>query len=230
MKKLLPFILICLISFSLTACSSAKPAQTDHSKSDTKDSSEKAKKENFKNSSLAHKAVASTLQAPASVGEWVDTKRYSAIDHKYHTVYLKIKDIVRDPSEVDAVITSYNESEHVNKFPPVTQENLQYCLLKYEVMFPQNFPQSETGISFSDINFKIRTPDGEDYTTVDETPINLSAVYDISEPPKENELFSGDIYSDGLAVFMLPKNSGNYLIQNDYYLNQEAFSSYIKGY
>ncbi|MGN1168123.1 MAG: hypothetical protein ACI4S2_17040 [Lachnospiraceae bacterium] len=231
MKKLLSLILAFLMMFTLTSCVDTKAEQTDSSYTVAKKSAskKKEKKDNLDDSSPAQQAVSSSLSSPALSGNWLESRRYSAIDDEYHTVYLRITEIVRNSPEVQSVIDAYNEAEHANSFQPLEQDDLEYCLLKYEVMFPENFPQSESGILFADMDFKIRTPDGEDYKIIGDTPLNLSAVYDISDPLLCDELFAGDTFSNGVAVFIMQKGFSNYIIENNYYIGKECFSCYIKG-
>ena len=89
------------------------------------------------------KTVETTIDSPAKLGDWVETKRYSAEDSQYHTVYYRITDIVRGAQdEVDA----YNASDSFVKLENLDNDDLEYCMLTYEVYFPEDFPQADYGI------------------------------------------------------------------------------------
>ncbi len=237
MKKRVSFILVYLMIFILSACGRQKTEETlqqkntniaNVSKKGKKETSDDGEKESPDPSALT---VAASVASPANIGDWVETRRYSRADHDYHTVYLRITDIIRDPSTVDSVIQTYNQSDHVEKIQPLSQENLEYRIIRYEVMFPEDFPQTESGITFADMSFYIRTMSGEDYisTDEDESSSDLSAVYDISHIPDDVSLMPGDTFSDGTALFVMQKDSDGYLIENTYYMNQQAFSCYFLG-
>ncbi len=237
MKKRISFILVCLMIFILSACGRQKTQETLQQKSTNsttvskkgkKDSSDDEGKESLDPSALT---VTASVASPANIGDWVETKRYSRADHDYHTVYLRITDIIKDTSAVDSVIQTYNQADHTEKFQQPEQENLEYRIIKYEVMFPEDFPQTESGITFADMSFHIRTISGEDYIFIDgnESSSNLSAVYDISHIPDNVKLTPGDTFSDGAALFAMQKDSDSYLIENSYYINQQAFSCYFLG-
>lgn len=237
MKKRISFILVCLMIFILSACGRTKTEETLRQKStNTTNVSKKGKKESpddeeKESPDPSALTVAASIASPANMGDWVETKRYSRADHDYHTVYLRITDIIKDPSAVDSVIQTYNQDDHVEKFQQPGQDDLEYRIIKYEVMFPENFPQTESGITFADMSFHIRTISGEDYISIDgnESSSNLSAVYDISHIPDNAKLTPGDTFSDGTALFVMQKDSDSYLIENTYYINQQAFSCYFLG-
>lgn len=237
MKKRMSFLLVCLMILVLSACGKAKTEETlqqkntpasTASKRGKKESSDDEEKEDSDPSALA---VTASIASPANIGDWVETRRYSRADHNCHTVYLRITDILKEPSAVDSVIQTYNQADHTEKIQPPSREDLEYRIIKYQVMFPDDFPQTESGIPFADMIFHIRTVSGEDYISVDEngTPSNLSAVYDISHIPDKNRLMPGDTFSDGTALLVMQKDSSNYLIENTYYIDQQAFSCYFLG-
>lgn len=235
MKKRISLILVCIMMFTLTACSKPKAEEAIDTKStDATDTDEKttvtsSDSKSNESSSPSNLAVTSTLASPAKIGDWVETKRYSSTDQDYHTVYLRITNIIKDSSDVDSIIEAYNNANHLNKLQKLKQKDLEYRIIKYEVMFPSNFPQTESGITFTDMSFHIRAVNGEDYFSSNESPVNLSAVYDISDIPDDDGLSPGDTFSDGTAVFIMQKDSGNYLIENTYYINQQGFSCYFLG-
>lgn len=222
MKKILTFIIICMMIFTSVSCSAPK------SGSKKENPSSDSRKENAKNEqSPARQAVISTKESPAQPGEWTATKRYSSITQNLHTVYLRVTDIISDASFVNPVLESYNNEGHVSSFPTPDRPDLEYRLLKYEVMFPSDFPETKKGIPFTDMKFFLRATDGSDYITAEEPAIALPYVYDISESTAP--IFAGETFTDGLAVFLIEKDTPGYLLENNYYINKDCFSCYFQG-
>lgn len=166
---------------------------------------------------------------PAAVGEWVETKAYSPVDKQYHTVYFRITDVLRssESDEVQSAIDQYNAEDHVVVFDPLESDDLEYCLLKYEVAYPSDFPEREFGISTPSIRFNIDSPDGGGIEYNGMAYIGLSTVHEIGDDP--DEFHSGNIYTAGKAVFAMVNGPADYIIKSTYYENDEEFGGYVKG-
>lgn len=173
------------------------------------------------------KPVETTIDSPAKLGEWVETKRYSAEDSQYHTVYYRITDIVRGAQdEVDA----YNASDSFVKLENLDNDELEYCMLTYEVYFPEDFPQADYGITSVDMDFGIENPDGGGIEKDGVAYIGLSSVWDISEAPEINEFYAGDTFTEGKAIFAMVKDVSGYVVESSYPdENDEMVYSYVEG-
>ena len=171
--------------------------------------------------------VQTSIEQPAKIGEWVETMRYSATDKANHTVYYRVTDIVRGAqAEVDA----YNAEDHVVKLTALENDDLEYCMVKYEVYFPADFPQEDYGITSVDINFGIESPDGGGIEANGVSYIGLSTVWDISESPEINEFYAGSTFTEGKAIFAMVKGVSDYVLQASYYdENDEVHYSYVEG-
>ncbi|HIY55447.1 MAG TPA: hypothetical protein H9971_04665 [Candidatus Dorea merdavium] len=173
------------------------------------------------------KPVETTIDSPAKLGDWVETKRYSAEDSQYHTVYYRITDIVRGAQdEVDA----YNASDSFVKLENLDNDELEYCMLTYEVYFPEDFPQADYGITSVDMDFGIENPDGGGIEKDGVAYIGLSSVWDISEAPEINEFYAGDTFTEGKAIFAMVKDVSGYVVESSYPdENDEMVYSYVEG-
>ena len=174
--------------------------------------------------------AATSLEAPAKIGDLVETKLYSAQDKAYHTVYFRITDIVRDSAIVQAAIDAYNNADHLRTFEPLENDDLEYCLIKYETAFPADFPQAEWGITSVDVNFSITTVEGGGIKANGLSYIGLSSVYDITESPEINEFYAGQTFTDGQAIFAMVKGVNDYVVETYYFEGEDDDSQKISAY
>lgn len=173
--------------------------------------------------------VANSKEEPAKIGDWIETKRYSAVDSAYHTVYYRVKNIIRYNDGVQAALDAWNDADHITVFDPLENDDLEYCMLEYEVYFPEDFPQKDWGITNVDIRFKVVSPTGGGIKKNNLAYIGLSSVYDISDKIDLNQFYSGQTFTDGRAVFVMVKDVAEYVIETSYRDDEELFYSYIEG-
>lgn len=245
MKKKLAmvFLTASLGAAVLAGCGSENAKETKEETKKTEDSSEEKKEKKDEDSkketdskeeksegtenSSDIKPVETAIDSPAKIGEWVETKRYSATDQKDHTVYYRITEVVRDAKEeVDA----YNASDSVVKLSDLENDDLEYCMIKYEVSFPKDFPQEDYGITSVDVDFSVTNPEGGGIEANGLSYIGLSTVWDISDKPDINEFYAGETFTEGKAIFAMVKGVSDYVFETTYYdENDEAVSSYVEG-
>ena len=170
--------------------------------------------------------VEATLESPAKIGEWVKTMKQSSADYQYHTVYYRVTGVERDDAKVLAAV-----EEADTLFEPETlDEHLEYCMLTYEVYFPEDFPQADYGITSVDMDFGIENPDGGGIEKDGVAYIGLSSVWDISEAPEINEFYAGDTFTEGKAIFAMVKDVSGYVVESSYPdENDEMVYSYVEG-
>ena len=235
-KRLVLMLSVCMITVSLWGCGgqeeeSQEPAaeETTQEEEETEEEAEAAKEEEADDAAASGEItpVETSIDAPAKIGEWVETKRYSAEDEQYHTVYYRITDVVRGAQEeVDA----YNATDSVVKLTDLDDDNLEYCMITYEVNFPSDYPQADYGITIVDINFGVENPDGGGIEKDGVAYIGLSTVWDISETPEINEFYAGDTFTEGKAVFAMVKDVSDYVFETSYTdENGEMVYSYVEG-
>lgn len=225
MKKIVFIILICIAISMTTSCAFQKESADRNT--GTSSSKSKNRKKTEETLSVSQQATLSTPKSPAAIGQWVETKRYSSLTQRYHTVYLRIVEIVDDSAFIASALQTYNAQSKSGSFPLQLSDGLSYRLIKYEVMFPADFPEDKDGIPCVSMRFFIRDLNGNDYITDQNPPRDLAFTYDISQ--QGTPVSAGDTFSEGTTVFMLPADSSDYLIENNYYINQECFPCYFKG-
>lgn len=167
--------------------------------------------------------VEASLENPAKIGEWVETKSYSAQDQQYHTMYYKITSIIRG-EEAQKIVDAYNAEDHVIVINELEQDELEYCIVTYETYFPSDFPEADYGITSVDVDLSVCNL--KDSGAIDNY-IGLSSVWDISDSPDINEFYAGDTFKDGQAVFAMVKDFGEYLIKCSYYDNDTTVTTYV---
>lgn len=171
-----------------------------------------------------------SFKNPAELGQWVESSVYSVPDKLDHKVYLRVTDIVRG-SEAQAIVDEYNSNEeNLKEFDAISDDKVEFCVMSYEIYFPEDFPESS---GTSDISFSIKGTDdlggiegtdGKYYT-------GLSNVYDIT--PEVDMTIKPNSTVQGKAVFYMLKGVSDYVIQNIY--NSEKIdidnikTSYIRG-
>ncbi|MDL2236486.1 hypothetical protein LJC56_01435 [Christensenellaceae bacterium OttesenSCG-928-K19] len=172
--------------------------------------------------------VETMAENPAKIGEWVETKRYSTESGNYHTVFYRILNIERGDAALSAV-QRYNDEGHVTYFEEIEDSDLEYCLLTYEVYFPEEFPAGDLGITMATIELGATNPAGGGITANGRTYIGLGATHDISPNLEAKDLYPGDTWV-GEAIFAMAKDYSDYVIETYYFdEDNERISSFIEG-
>lgn len=164
----------------------------------------------------------------AAVGQTIETKVKAEADGKYHSVTYKVTSIERDPDKVQAYIDSYNSSGKSTTVPSISDKDLEYCVISYEVTFPSDFPQSDFGITSVTLPFRIEgenqgkiSADGKEYK-------GLSKTYEIGSVPMGYDFYAGDTYK-GRALFMMVKDYDMYEIAESYTGGGRTVTHRIQG-
>lgn len=253
MKKILALILALCMACSLAACEISIGSTADESSSEvteaateeeTEDETEEETEEDedssdddstdskllsdqYSDGSAPEDVVdASDISSPAEVGDWVETKVYCAVDSAYHTVYARVTEIKRG-AEDD--VDEYNSNAKAVTLSDLDDDNLEYCLISYEVYFPEDFPQKDYGITSTTVDFSISSVDGGAIKADDNMYVGLSTTWDISEEPESNTFYAGSTFEDGKAVFAMVKNFSDYVIEITYREDGEEYVQYIAG-
>ena len=236
-KKIMPFALAMMLGVSLLAGCGSSVTQTDteeitegqtevvsQEETETEGETTQAETKSEETSASSDMAtVEATVENPAKIGEWVETKTYAAEDSEYHTIYYKITDVIRG-DEAQKIVDDYNSGSNVVVVNDLEQEDLEYCIVKYETYFPEDFPQAEYGIVSVDVDLSVCDIDGEGTIA---NYIGLSSVWDISKNP--SEFHAGDTFKDGQAVFAMVKGHTEYLFESSYYENDTEVCTYVTG-
>lgn len=87
------------------------------------------------------------------LGDWGATAMYAVEDETYHTIYVKLDQITTQSEDTDYVQSVVDEHNKVSyDFQQIdlagTQipDDVEFCVLDYEIMIPDTFPAPEYGI------------------------------------------------------------------------------------
>lgn len=123
-------------------------------------------------------ASQTTDASPVPLGQWGRVAIYSVEDDAYHDVNVRIKSVVtqsEDSDAIDAAIAENNELgydfQQVDLADAELPDDVEACLLTYEVSIPDDFPAGEPGLPDPSISFDesnvggggIPAPDGTTY-------------------------------------------------------------------
>lgn len=188
MKKILVVMLVCALSFSISACGSKKEASEEKSKTSeesTADKKKETKKEETKKEDTTKDSSADVADAvnmedssatPAKLNQWMKTTLYSTVDKLYHTVYIRMTKITTmsdDADYVNKAIETHNSFEEGYKTIDMNELKLpadvELCVLDYEVMIPAEFPPNEYGLTEPKISFTAKNIDGGGIPSADGT-------------------------------------------------------------
>lgn len=174
------------------------------------------KKDNIiSNSAAPENAVTNTsLTNPAKIGDWIETKAYSAVDGKDHTLYYRITDVVTG-AEVDDAIAKYSE-DGVWQINELEDDKLEYRLVKYDIYYPTDFPANDWGITLDNISFMI-TDEGNDGIEYDGMIYIGFDCTDINDSFLDYEINPGDTFTEGKALMVMIKDFDNYLFSHSLY-------------
>ena len=169
-----------------------------------------------------------TEESPAAIGQWVEMARYSAADSTYHTVYVRVTDVVtqsEDSAAIDAAIAEHNgygyDFEQIDLSQVQIPDDVEPCLLKYEVYVPDDFPVAEYGgitepsLYFSESNIGgggIPAPDGTTYIGLgsnNETLLTEGTNNDTEYVPGQTYAFTD--------LFFMVKGYDGYVFDTDSY-------------
>ena len=156
--------------------------------------------------------VDATMDNPAKIGEWVETRTYA--DAKV-PVYFRVTGLTRG-DEAQKLVEEHNakmEGEPIKQVEELMLDDVEYCVITYEVCFPYDYPDEEGlgRLATRVLNFTVC---GSDYEI--EEDIGTIEVKDISEEPDES-LSGTRMFTDGKAAFVMKKGCTDYLLWTEYF-------------
>lgn len=131
-----------------------------------------------------------SVENPIPMGTWVEMTRYCVKDNCYRNVYVRIDNIYRQSKDTDIVNKYISENnEFASDYYQINLDELDWpedveaCIVEYEVYVPEDFPTESYGIVTPDMDFRV-----EHYGGVPST-INPGMVY-IGVGASFSDLFS----------------------------------------
>lgn len=144
---------------------------------------------------------------PAKLGEWVKSAKYNPTSGKQEPIYWRV---INTSSNCQGKIEEYNAGDNFYKFEPLENEDLGYCIVTYQVYFPEEYPAAEWGISSPDIMLTARNPEGGGINFKGVSYIGLGSCKDIS---KDTIAFPGKVFTGESVYAMINDPSVNYVFE-----------------
>lgn len=144
--------------------------------------------------------TAAAVDAPAAIGEWVST--YTMLeDGTYFQIGVRVTDVERGEAAqkmADELNALYEIEEDLN-------ENLEYCLVEYEVYVPTDYPDA----AFNGVEMYVTDTDG----TYFETDYEYDDMYWV-QVVDDTELYAepGNT-AKGIGIYTMEKNRSEYLFE-----------------
>jgi DNA-binding LytR/AlgR family response regulator len=166
-------------------------------------------------------------ESPASIGDWIEITRNNSVSRSNETIYVRVNDILRGEA-AQATVDAYNETAR-RQFNEIEDPLLEYCVIIYEVYFPENYSAEDYGISSANLYFTAANPKGGGIPSSVGAYIGLGGATDMSSEIVFKSLHPGDIWT-GMATFAMVTDYHDYVLRTDYYkLTDELLHAYIKG-
>lgn len=179
--------------------------------------------DNIDTASIPNITVEGSETNPAKQGEWTQALKSAGTDEPKQTLYFRATDVARGEDAM-AIIREYEANDGYFKFDDLGYDDLEYCVMTYQVYFPEGYLEEDWGISFSNLSFHV--VDGDNAGTINNY-IGMAQTYDISERVKNNTLYGGDVL-ERQVVFVMVKDYSDYMLYYRYYDDDyNEFTKYI---
>lgn len=153
---------------------------------------------------------ATSPEEPAPLGAWIKSARYSPVSGEYETVYWRIIGTTFDcQDELDR----YNSEEHIYIFEDPEQEDIDWCMVTYEVFFPKEFSAQEWGISSPELSLSAVNPTGGGIEYKGIAWVGLGSCTDITE---KTDVFPGDTWTGKALYPMIHADGIEYVFEYGY--------------
>ncbi|MDR3052960.1 MAG: hypothetical protein LBU48_03755 [Coriobacteriales bacterium] len=158
---------------------------------------------------------------PAKLNQWIATMKYCSASKQDELVYVRVTELIRDQTRVQAAIDAYNKTPYSRPIEPLKEDDLEYLILTYQVYFPEDYPvDPELGSTNTAVTFALANYEGGGFENANGSVyIGLGVpVQDIStriEYP--DSIKPGEVWADGQNVFVMVKGTTDFLVQTYYF-------------
>ena len=174
---------------------------------------------------ISNALESTSAEAPAQVGEWIKSTKYSPASGKYETIYWRVIETTFDCQDD---IDRYNGENHIYEFTPVENEYLAYCKVVYQVYFPKEFPAKEWGISACDISLCAKSPKGGGIEYKGVAYIGLGQTMDITKE-SESSVIPGDVFT-GESIFVMVNDPSIEYVFEYYHVDEDTDGETVYDY
>ena len=157
--------------------------------------------------SSAVEATTSTDAAPIAVGQWVKLSRYATEDETYHTVYVRVSKVTTSTDDAQYVQTAvdYNNANgsdwdqiDLSSEDFAVPEDVEWCVLDYDVYVPEEFPAPDYGMVEPTIDFSAVNVGGGGIPSADGTSTYIGLgtnFFELAVYPDDTVFEPGNTYS-----------------------------------
>ena len=126
------------------------------------------------------------------IGSWEKTKKKAEADKKKHKVEFKITKVITDQDKIAKELENYNNSGRGNTIDTAPgNDDLEYPIVNYKVKFPEDFPDSDFGLTDVTIGFKVTGLDGKEEIKANEKVYKkLSKIIEIGDLPQGYDFYA----------------------------------------
>ena len=165
----------------------------------------------------------STETSPIALGQWATIADYSAEDETYHNVYVRVTKVTTSTADAayvqDAVAKSNANGSYYQidlssddyKLP----DDVEWCVLDYEVFVPEEYPSSEYGITEPTMSFAETNVGGGGIPSADGTSTYIGIGTnntDLQNNPSDMDFSVGSTYAFQ-TLFTMVKGYENYVFE-----------------
>mgnify|MGYP000845831078 FL=1 len=130
--------------------------------------------------------IVTSKEMPATLGQWGEIYVYSPLDKKTHKAYLRVTTINTDKTATKTILDNYNRiNGATNQVPKLTNKQIKYATMKYQVHFPTNFPAKGKKDMAQKIIFSVTSNSGDGIAYKKTLYKNL-ITFDVTEFTPEN--------------------------------------------
>lgn len=125
-------------------------------------------------------ASATSDTSPVPLGQWAKTARYATEDETYHTVYVRVNKVTTstdDAAYVEEAVALHNQCSYdfaqLDLSAVTLPDDVEFCVMDYEVYVPAEFPTAEYGIVEPSMSFSQSNIGGGGIPAADGTSVYI---------------------------------------------------------
>lgn len=154
-------------------------------------------------------SAAETLADAVPFGQWADVEKHAS--GAYHPCKVRVTEVVKDPAQVQTYIATYNaENSGSRTVEPLTGKDsdlTEYIVIKYEVLFPEDFPTvayGNQGISNPSLDFDAKTNDESRFVASDGTHyVDMGMNIELIKPSDTELPLPGSTFQGAILLQMI---------------------------
>ncbi len=98
--------------------------------------------------------------SPAPLGEWIKAATYNPVSESQEVIYWRVVSVSEDGQ---ASVDAYNNGNNFWILEQPEEDFIKYYEFDYEIKYPEEYSQSDFGITVSDLSLEAEKPDGKGF-------------------------------------------------------------------